>query len=444
MPRALLPLLVLAAGLAPIDEAIAQQVDLRTSTTTVLFDVVVRDGRGEPIRDLTLDDFELAEDGVPQALKVLFQRGAPAPARSSSAPGGASPGSAAGAGVTLPIDDPAAVALVFHELSPEARALAARVADALVPRLQDGTWLGVFGLEQSLVEAQPFTTSKQAALEGLRSLALRPAASREPTSGIATSSGRGDLRAGVSPTAAAESEGGVATVAQRTRRLDDAPQQGPEYWLARMEARMVANYDRALRDQQGRTAVDGLRALVSAMARGTARKSLVLFSEGLQTSDQARAMLDTLIATANRAGVTFYAVDAAGLRAHSTLASTGRELEVAGREGLGDVRRNDGAWTKDLERQSDLLRSDGTSTLGRLAKDTGGFLLENSNAVDAMAARLEQDQRAQYVLAYTSSKPALDGTYRKVSVKVKRKGARPTARTGYWAVAVPSDEQPQR
>lgn len=108
------------------------------------------------------------------------------------------------------------------------------------------------------------------------------------------------------------------------------------------------------------------------------------------------------------------------------------------------MRRNDGAWTKDLERQSDLLRSDGTSTLGRLAKDTGGFLLENSNAVDAMAARLEQDQRAQYVLAYPSSKPALDGTYRKVSVKVKRKGARPTARTGYWAVAVPSDEQPQR
>ena len=66
---------------------------------------------------------------------------------------------------------------------------------------------------------------------------------------MATSAGRGDLRAGVSPTAAAESEGGVATIAQRTRRLDDAPQQGPEYWLARMEARMVASYDRAVRDQ---------------------------------------------------------------------------------------------------------------------------------------------------------------------------------------------------
>ena len=130
--------------------------------------------------------------------------------------------------------------------------------------------------------------------------------------------------------------------------------------------------------------------------------------------------------------------------ATSTLASTGRELEVAGREGLGDVRRNDVAWTKDLERQSDLPRSDGTSTLARLAKYTGGFLLENSNALDAMAGRIQQDQRAQYVLAYTSSKPALDGTYRKVSVKIKRKGARPSARTGYWAVAVPSDDQAPR
>jgi hypothetical protein len=143
--------------------------------------------------------------------------------------------------------------------------MAARVAEALVPGLQDGTWLGVFGLEQSLVVAQPFTTNKGAAVDGVRWLGLRPALGREPTSGMATSAGRGDLRPGLSPTAAAESEGGVPTAAQRIRRLDDAPQQGPDYWLARMEARMVASYDRAVRDQQGRTALDGLRALVGSV-----------------------------------------------------------------------------------------------------------------------------------------------------------------------------------
>jgi VWFA-related protein len=90
--------------------------------------------------------------------------------------------------------------------------------------------------------------------------------------------------------------------------------------------------------------------------------------------------------------------------------------------------RIDEAWTRDPARQSDLLRSDETSTLTRLSKDTGGMLLENSNGFEAMAGCIEQDQRAQYVLAYTSTKPALDGTYRKVSVKVKRKGARPSAR----------------
>ncbi len=151
-------------------------------------------------------------------------------------------------------------------------------------------------------------------------------------------------------------------------------------------------------------------------------------------------MLDTLIATANRAGVTFYVVDAAGLRAHSTIAATARELDVAGREALGDVRRNEGAWTKDLERQADLLRSDGTSSLARLAKETGGVLLENSNGVEAMATRLEQDQRSQYVIAYTSTRPTLDGSYRKVTVKVQRKGATAVHRSGYWAVAIPADQ----
>ncbi len=212
---------------------------------------------------------------------MLFQRGErtgelplPAPGASAHTPPGTQ-------GAVLPIDEPAAVALVFHELSPEARALASRVAEALVSRLDTGAWVGAFGLEQSLVVAQQFTTDRDEAIRGVRSLGLRPGAGRESNSGVAISAGRGDLRAGVSPTAAAETEGGVATVAQRIERLDDAPQQGPEYWLARMEARMVS-YDRALREQQGRTAIDGLRALVGSMARGTSRKSLVLFSEGLQ------------------------------------------------------------------------------------------------------------------------------------------------------------------
>jgi hypothetical protein len=106
------------------------------------------------------------------------------------------------------------------------------------------------------------------------------------------------------------------------------------------------------------------------MAGLAGRKAVVLFSEGLPLSDQARTLFDTMVAAANRAGVSFYPVDAAGLRAHSAVAATAREQDYAGRVALGDEGRSQGAWTRDLEKQADLVGSDGTASLARLAKET--------------------------------------------------------------------------
>lgn len=131
----------------------------------------------------------------------------------------------------------------------------------------------------------------------------------------------------------------------------------------------------------------------------------------------------------------FYPVDAAGLRAHSAVAATAREQDYAGRVALGDEGRSQGAWTRDLEKQADLVRSDGTASLARLAKETGGLLLENSNSIDRIARRIAEDQASHYLLAYAPVRGEMDGTYRRVMVKVKRRGANATHRSGYWAVA---------
>ena len=42
----------------------ARQASLNEGVTAVLVDVVVRDRRGQPVRDLTAADFEVLEDGV--------------------------------------------------------------------------------------------------------------------------------------------------------------------------------------------------------------------------------------------------------------------------------------------------------------------------------------------------------------------------------------------
>lgn len=422
----------------------AQEPALRTSTTTILFDVVVRDGKGRPVRDLSLPEIELREDGTRQTVTAIFGPGPrelPRARTTASAglPDGSAlaPSSAAEVGSTdasgpATEEAPSAVAFVFDQLSPESRVMAARVADALLATMPSGDWVGLFGLEHSLHVAEGFTRDRAAARAALARLSQRPIVVRDGSATLSTRTGI-DLDPSVSPTVGAESSGGAQDFATRERLLKGT---GPELLLYAMEMRMAASYERYTRDVQGQMAAVGLRALAAGMAGLTGRKAIVLFSEGIPLSDQARALFDTMVATANRAGVTFYPVDAAGLRAHSTVAATAREQDYAGRVALGDEGRSQGAWTRDLEQQADLVRSDGTASLALLARETGGVLLENTNSVDRIARRIADDQSSHYLLAYTPAKGEMDGTYRRVTVKVRRKGTTVAQRSGYWAVWV--------
>ena len=127
------------------------------------------------------------------------------------------------------------------------------------------------------------------------------------------------------------------------------------------------------------------------------------------------------------------AVDAAGLRVHSEEARLGRNVDLAGARGIGDAQRGEGAWTKDIERQSDLLSSRPAAVLGRLAGETGGFLIDNTNDFTSGFARMQQERTTYYLLAYQPTNTATDGKFRKVKVKVKRSGVTLRARSGYVA-----------
>src|SRR5688500_2027154 len=59
--------LVAGAG-GTADRSARQEPRLRTNTTAVVVDVVVRDQKGRPVTDLRKEDFEIYEDGVRQQL----------------------------------------------------------------------------------------------------------------------------------------------------------------------------------------------------------------------------------------------------------------------------------------------------------------------------------------------------------------------------------------
>ncbi len=264
-------LVVVCVWAATVVMPSAQQPALRSATTTILFDVVVRDGKGMPVRDMAATEFELSEDGSRQTITAIFGPGG-RPLEASSgrvtSPAPTTP-SAATQSQATPVnpsaaaeESPSVVAFVFDQLSPEARAMAARVADAMLAGMPTRDWVGLFALEHRLHIAQDFTQDRTAARAALSALAQRPIGVKDASATQSTRTGI-DLDPSVSPTVGAESRGGAQDFATRQRLLNGA---GPERLLYAMEMRMAETYERYTRDVQGQMAAVGLRAVATGMA----------------------------------------------------------------------------------------------------------------------------------------------------------------------------------
>ena len=418
-----------------------QQPPVKTITTGVLVDVTVVDGKGNPVLDLAPEDFEVSEDGVRQQVvsATLVQRGVVRPLAAAQGSERTVP-PPAGAPSALPASSavvaPSVTAILFDRLSPESRALAHRAALTYVSTLErPHDYAGVFLADSALKTFQSFTNERDKLARAVDVVSAtapaNTAAGAEP--GSKRTYG---LDPNLPPTAGAESAGGgFGSIAEREHRLNEI-KDPVEMRLTQMELRMREGYHRFVAELDGQWSLAGLRAVVSGFSGLQGRKSILYFTEKLPITDRIKPKFDALIGEANRANITVYPVDASGLRVHSTDGELKRNIDVAAAQALGDEQRDKGAWTKDLERQNDLLNSRTGAVLGRLAKDTGGFLLENTNDLGAGVARMKQERTTYYLLSYQPTNSKLDGKFRRINVKVKRPKVTVRARPGYVAAQV--------
>lgn len=75
----------------------------------------------------------------------------------------------------------------------------------------------------------------------------------------------------------------------------------------------------------------------------------------------------------------------------------------------------------------------GGEALRRLAAETGGRPIVNTNSPEQGLKQVIGDASAYYLIGYTPSRERADGKFHRIEVKVKRSGVRVTARRGYWA-----------
>lgn len=77
----------------------------------------------------------------------------------------------------------------------------------------------------------------------------------------------------------------------------------------------------------------------------------------------------------------------------------------------------------------------GDQVLRRLAGDTGGRAIVNTNNPLDQLANVMSDASAYYLVGYTPTRKTNDGKFHEIKVRVKRKGVHVTARHGYWSAS---------
>ena len=149
--------------------------------------------------------------------------------------------------------------------------------------------------------------------------------------------------------------------------------------------------------------------------------SSTAYNRGFESCERERSLLAfvdhtvevrLLAQKANRANVTFYAVDPRGLAAFD--------------DSIGPMR----PATPAQDRERMAARQGG---LRELAGNTDGAVVLNTTDVKGGVARMMGDLGSYYLMQYYSTNTKLDGRFRSIAVRVKRAGVQVRARPGYLA-----------
>src|SRR5687767_7388338 len=425
-----------------------QEEVVRVGTSVVQFEAIVTDKTGRRVTGLTAADFQVTDDGRARPIDffaaVEGSRLKGGSGSQTQTAGAAQPGSE-----TTPLMNPFEgrfIALVFDDLNLStdnfARARNA-LANYIDKRLTPNDMVAVMPTSGVLGSLQQLTNDRQrlhAALKRLtpRGGGRRPAASVSrynmtvteamridagdeitlkqvaqrvaPDSGLITGTladgGRGTMTVG----------GAAQANASRETALTDKSQESAIKTSAKAIVSEVA--------QQTRDNLRTLEQVFRGMSDLPGRKIVVYLTESLVaaqgTTGEVNDQLNRLIETARRAGVSVYAVDAAGVRGENITTAeeriTASELQV----------RTVG---------SDALAAD-FEKLGAaraLVAGTGGELITSTNDIAGGLARAVEDSSSYYVLGFKPE--ALDNKFHRLGVTVK---GRPElivrTRRGYLAI----------
>ena len=413
MRRLLFLLFILAVAPGPVGNAqqppasrgaTQPRVTFKTDVNFVEIHAVVTDERGNLVRDLAKDDFEVFEDGKPQTPSVFSL-------------------------VDLPIERPLTPSFATQPVEPDVRSTARSFDGRLYVLVLDD--LHTTALRSQLVRNAAKRFIQQ--YVGVNDLAAVVHTSGREDAAQELTGNRRLLLAAVDkflgqklPSATAEK------LAVHLRNVDRTRSESSDGSTSQSQSsRDPINdpYD-AERGFNARRALDLVNDVAEWMTNiHGRRKALLFFSEGIDydiydvfnNRSATSVMQDArdAIAAAQRANIGIYTVDPRGL----TLLGD-ETIEIASLSDDTQVREGSPAAF-----QRELLLAQ--ESLIALADETGGMAVVRTNDIPGALARIASENSTYYLLGYQTDASRSPGRFRKLEVRVKRPGLQVRARRGY-------------
>ena len=414
----------------PKSEESSSAFTFRVPVNVVLVNVTVSDRAGRPVKDLTVEDFKLFEDGKRQRIQSFEVESSQLEARTDTNGGGTEPPTPGAPVAAQEAEDRTRLVSYFIDdltaRSPRyffwvVSALQKFIAEEMGPEDQ----VGVFSASGRV--RMPFTSDRELLREQIEDLHVgkfylsRPYRSRCPVMTDVQVIRIVDGHRGIDFTRAFRE----ASRCNEVRDLD------PGDIEQHVRAEAFHQYSGAQSAIQ--RLVAALRHHVQTLQHFTASKSLVLFSDGFVPARSMRWRLDQVVGRALRSRVAVNVVDIRGLHTVGFEAANNDQVRNLTGEPISQEDFNAGLT---MGREFSNLYRDQTyqrRPLEKLTEETGGVLFTDNNDLVAGLSQISNTQSYYYVLSYASPDQKADGKYHKIRVEVDRPALELSYRRGYFA-----------
>jgi len=389
---------------------------VKVPVDVVVLNATVTDKQGNPVKDLTVDDFKVFEDGKPQPIHTFALESYKATQITDKAGKVLGPD---GTGVQEEVNQARLISLVIDDITVSSQDPYVRTIEAMRKFVEQDLGPGdqVAILSASGRVQFPFTSDKALLLDEVSGLHLKLDRSRVVRTGCP------EMPDSQAMDIADDRPGNRALEVAVTESIICDHQEGVPQQMVTARVRALASQQHEEIQYRNRLLLGTLRQHLRSLKHFEAKKSLILFSDGF-IPDQLRYELQEVVDLALRVGVVFNTVDLRGL--YTT------NYEASDRVTVGStVNTTTILAQKPLIRNEDMRRQE--EPLEQLAHETGGIFFHNNNDLGAGLHQIINSQSYYYVLTYATPSAKADGRYHKVKLEVSRPGLQLTYRKGYFA-----------